>query len=71
MKIKFASDDNWPLNKILKLHNITIAIRSIFEEDCKYHPHIFLGECLYELEKCCNTTDLMFQKELTLINQIS
>ena len=31
MKIKFNSDDNLPLNKTLKLHNITIIIRSVFE----------------------------------------
>ena len=43
MKIKFSSDDNLPLNKILKL------IRSIFEEDGKYYPQVFLDECLYEL----------------------
>ena len=31
MKIKFNSDDNLPLNKTLKLQNITINIRSVFE----------------------------------------
>ena len=30
MKIKFSSDDNLPLNKILKIHNLTIIVRSIF-----------------------------------------
>ena len=30
MKIKFNSDDNLPLNKTLKLHNVTIVIRSVF-----------------------------------------
>ena len=30
MKIKFISDDNLPLNKILKLHNLTIIVRSFF-----------------------------------------
>ena len=49
MKIKFNSDDNLPLNKTLKLHNITIIIRSVFEEDGKYYPQVFLDECLYEL----------------------
>ena len=38
MKIKFNSDDNLPLNKTLKLHNMTIIIRSVFEEDGKYYP---------------------------------
>ena len=49
MKIKFNSDDNLPLNKILKLYNMTIVIRSIFEEDGKLDPHVYLDECLYEL----------------------
>ena len=49
MKIKFNSDDNLPLNKTLKLHNITIIIRSVFEKDCKYYPQVFLDICLYEL----------------------
>ena len=33
MKIKFNSDDNLPLNKPLKFHNMTIIIRSVFEEN--------------------------------------
>ena len=41
MKIKFNSDDNLTLNKTLKLHNITITIRSVFEEDGKYYPQVF------------------------------
>ena len=49
MKIKFNSDDNLPLNKILKHHNLTVIVRSLFEEDGKYYPQIFLDECLYEL----------------------
>ena len=46
MKIKFNSDDNLPLNKILKLHNLTIIIRSVFEEDSKYYPQVFLDDLL-------------------------
>ena len=49
MKIKFNSDGNLPLNKTLKLYNITIMIRSVFEEDGKFYPQIYLEECLYEL----------------------
>ena len=49
MKIKFNSDDNLPLNKILKIHICTIVIRFVFEEDGKYYPQVFLDECLYEL----------------------
>ena len=49
MKIKFNSDDNLPLNKPLKFHNMTITIRSVFEEDAKLYPQVFLDETLYEL----------------------
>ena len=49
MKIKFNSDDDLPLNKKRKLHMLTIIVRSVFEEDGKYYPQIFLDECLYEV----------------------
>ena len=49
MKIKFNSDDNLPLNKPLKFHNMTIIIRSVFEEDGKIYPQVFLDGTLYEL----------------------
>ena len=41
MKIKFNSDDNLPLNKQLKFHNMTITIRSVFEEDGKLYLQVF------------------------------
>ena len=49
MKIKIDTDDNLPLNKTLKLHNMTIVIRSVFEEDGKFYPQVYLDECLYEV----------------------
>ena len=49
MKIKFNSDDNLPLNKPLKFHNMTITIRSVFKEDGKLYPQVFLDDTLYEL----------------------
>ena len=49
MKIKFNLDDDLPLNKQLKFHNTTITIRSVFEEDGKLYPQIFLDDTLYEL----------------------
>ena len=49
MKIKFNSDDDLPLNKRLKCFNLAIIVRTVFEEDGKYYPQIFLDECLYEL----------------------
>ena len=33
MKFKFNSDDNLPLNKTLKVHMLTVIVRSVFEKD--------------------------------------
>ena len=49
MKIKFNSGDKLPLNKPLKFHNMTITIRSVFEEDGKLYLQVFLDDTLYEL----------------------
>ena len=49
MRIKFNSNDNLSLNKILKLHNLTVIVRSVFEEDGKYYPQAFLDEFLFEV----------------------
>ena len=38
MKIKFNSDNGLTLNKPLKLHAMTIIIRSVFEEGGKFYP---------------------------------
>ena len=44
MKINFNSDDELPLNKPLKLHIMTITIKSVFE-DGKLYSQICLDEC--------------------------
>ena len=49
MKIKFNSDDNLPLDKPLKFHNMIISIRSVFKEDGELYPQVFLDDTLYEL----------------------
>ena len=43
MKIKLDTDDNLPINKPLKFHNIAIFIKSVFEEQCKFYPQVYLG----------------------------
>ena len=43
MKIKFNSDNNLPF------HNMTVTIRSIFEEDGELHPELSSNDTLYEL----------------------
>ena len=49
MKVKFDIDDDLPLSNLLKFPTITIIVRSVFEEDGKFYPQIYLDECLYEL----------------------
>ena len=49
MKVKFNSDDNLPLNKMLTLHILRVIVRSVFEEDGKYYPQVILDECLHEV----------------------
>ena len=47
MKIKFDTNDNLPLNKPLKLPMLTIIVRSVFEEEGKFYPQVYLDGCLY------------------------
>ena len=41
MKIKLNSYDNLPLNKPLKFHNMTLTIRSVFEQDQNFIHKLF------------------------------
>ena len=47
--MNFNSDDNLPLNKMLRFDMLTVIVRSVFEEDVKYYPRVLLDECLYEV----------------------
>ena len=68
MKIKFNSDDNLPLNKMLKLYMLTVIVRSVFDEDGKYYSKVFLDVCMKY--KCQNMIGLTFQKELILTKRM-
>ena len=47
MAIKFNSDDNIPLNKVLNFPTITVIIRNIFEKDGKhYHQSFQTNVCM-------------------------
>ena len=48
-KINFNPDDNLPLNRLLKFHNITIIIRCVFRKDGKFYLQLFLDDALYQL----------------------
>ena len=44
---KFNSDDDLPLNKLLKFHVMSIIIRCVFSEDGNFYPQLFLDDALY------------------------
>ena len=37
------------LIQMLRLYMLTVVVRSVFEEDGKYYPQVFLGQSLYEV----------------------
>ena len=49
MKIKFDSEDVFPLKKPLEFLLMDIIIRSVFEEDGKLYAQVFLDYALYKL----------------------
>ena len=48
-KIKFNSDDELPLNKMVDIPTIKILVRAIFLENNKYYLQVFLDESLYKI----------------------
>ena len=41
IKMKFDSDDELSLNKMIEIPTITIAVRAIFLENSKYYPQVY------------------------------
>ena len=49
-KIKFESDDDLPLGKILNIPVCAIIVKIVFQENDKYYPQVHLHECFYGYE---------------------
>ena len=47
MKIRCESDDE-PLGKMVSITSMIIVTRSVFQEDNKYYPQVYLHECALE-----------------------
>ena len=45
MKIRFESDDDLTLGKILNIPVCIIAVGSGFQENNNYYPQVYLHEC--------------------------
>ena len=51
MNVRFKTNDDLPLNKII---NIPVILSGIFKEDSEYHPQVLLHGCFYEYEENIN-----------------
>ena len=47
MTFKIDTDDDIPLNKVLKF-DVVILLKSVIEQDFDYYPKIYLEECKYK-----------------------
>ena len=45
--ISFDTDDIFSLNSITNIYSMTIIIRSVFKDDNKFFPQIYLANCRY------------------------
>ena len=48
MKMKFESNNIFPIDKDVNISTATIIIRVIFAKDGKYYPQLFLDDGLYK-----------------------
>ena len=54
MKIRFQSDDDLSISKIINIPVCVVIIRGVFEEDSRYYPQAFIHDCFYEYEENIN-----------------
>ena len=47
MRKKIKSNDNFRTDNIVNMHLVTIIVRSIFAQNGKFYPQLFLDEALY------------------------
>ena len=50
MRIRFHSNDDLPLSKILSISVLSIVVKSVLQNENKYYPQIRIHECDYECE---------------------
>ena len=51
MKIRFNTNDDLPLNKIINIPVCVVTVSSIFKEDNEYHPQVLLHDCFLSMKK--------------------
>ena len=48
MKIRFESDDDWSLGKVLGIPVMAVVTGSVFQESNECYPQVILHECVYQ-----------------------
>ena len=54
MKIRFKTNDDLSLNKIINVLVCVVIVSSSFKEDNEYHPQVLLHDCFYEYKEHVN-----------------
>ena len=49
-KIKFNSDDKFPLNEMINIPSMIVVVRAVFHENTKFYPQVFLDDSHYKLQ---------------------
>ena len=53
----------------LKLHNLTITVRSVFEEDSNYYAHFFFFFFFFLMNVCMSYKDATQYKKISIENR--
>ena len=48
-KIKFVSNDNFPIGKLIYFPTITVVIRCFIKQGDIFYPQVYLDDALYQL----------------------
>ena len=54
MNVRFKTNDDLPLNKIINIPVCVVILSGIFKEDSEYHPQVLLHDCFYEYKENIN-----------------
>ena len=54
MKIRFKTNNDLPLSKIINILVCVVIVSSVFKENNKNYPQVLLHDCFYEYEEDIN-----------------
>ena len=66
-KVRFVTNDNLPLGKLICFPTLTVVIRCVFKQRDIFYPEVYLDDALHQLQKLFLIKELVVVKELILI----